>query len=153
MRHPLLLAALTLAAVATAASAGKETVYYTITLQEARIVDGHVTTGAGDPSPVTKVDSFTVKQGVKPAATGENVQGAQDIVITGSRIPQPNLSRSKQVVVIAAFKPGQCTTGKRYPAATVAGVGRRYELRDVVITGCARSGPTETITFVYGTLR
>ena len=36
------------------------------------------------------------------SATGENVQGAQDIVITGSRIPQPNLTSASPVTVLSS---------------------------------------------------
>ena len=36
------------------------------------------------------------------SATGENVQGSQDIVITGSRIPQPNLTSASPVTVLSS---------------------------------------------------
>ncbi|HEX6741057.1 MAG TPA: TonB-dependent receptor plug domain-containing protein, partial [Sphingomicrobium sp.] len=36
------------------------------------------------------------------SATGENVQAAQDIVITGSRIPQPNLTSASPVTVLSS---------------------------------------------------
>ncbi|HVM36965.1 MAG TPA: TonB-dependent receptor [Sphingomicrobium sp.] len=36
------------------------------------------------------------------SATGENVTSAQDIVVTGSRIPQPNLEQASPVTVITA---------------------------------------------------
>src|SRR4051794_18840224 len=36
------------------------------------------------------------------SATGENVRGPQDIVITGTRIPQPNLTSASPVTVLSA---------------------------------------------------
>jgi hypothetical protein len=119
MRRSFALAA-PLAALATLAAgpaAAKEEVYFTVTLQEARLAgapaqQAHLGRNDGrlqqlqlqsiEWGPrVTKVDSFTVKQSVRPigtsdltmkrgtgvSATGENVQGAPDIVITASRIP------------------------------------------------------------------
>ena len=79
-----------------------------------------------------EIQSF--QWGTARSATGENVQGAQDIVITGSRIRQKNGNLS-----VSGKLPG-CTVGKRYSGAQFASGSIRYELKDVVISNCAAEG-------------
>jgi len=80
--HAMLAAALTALAATSAAAGrtgGKEEVYYTITLTDARAHQGskgeqlevQSWSWGGAQAGVTKVDSFTVKQGVKPVGTSD----------------------------------------------------------------------------------
>ena len=90
MRRSAIIAATFATLAAAAHAAGKEQVYYTITLQEARLAtagpaqayvgrnDGRVQQlqvvsfdWGGAAARVNKVDSFTVKQKVKPAGTSD----------------------------------------------------------------------------------
>lgn len=173
-----LFAAIALAALAAAPAAAKEEVYFTVTLQEARLAGaaappGNVGRYAGRNDGrlqqlqlqsiawgprVTKVDSFTVKQSVRPAgtsdltmkrgtgvsATGENVQGAPDIVITASRIPWPQGAAppppegSMRVKVRLPWL--ACEEGKAYRKLIIGDAVTRYELSEVVVAGCAAGG-------------
>src|SRR4051812_2112090 len=52
------------------------------------------------PETTTPVEGQTVVPST--SATGENVKSSQDIVITGTRIPQPNLTSASPVTVLSA---------------------------------------------------
>jgi outer membrane receptor protein involved in Fe transport len=52
------------------------------------------------PETTTPVEGQTVVPST--SATGENVKGSQDIVITGTRIPQPNLTSASPVTVLSS---------------------------------------------------
>ena len=52
------------------------------------------------PDTTTPVEGQTTTPST--SATGENVRGAQDIVITGTRIPQPNLTSASPVTVLSS---------------------------------------------------
>ena len=171
MRRSFAMTAVALAALAAAPAAAKEDVYFTVTLQEARLAntatplafvgrnDGRLQQlqlQSIDWGPrVTRVDSFTVKQQVRPAgtsdptmkhgagvsATGENVQGGVDIVITASRIPWPQGAAppppdgSLRVKVRLPWL--ACEEGKTYRKLIIGDAVTSYELSDVVVAGCA----------------
>jgi hypothetical protein len=163
------LAALTLlAALAAGPAAAKEEVYFTVTLQEGRLAGAAAPQGYAGRNDgrlqqlqlqsiewgprVTKIDSFTIKQQVRPAgtsdltmkrgtgvsATGENVQGPPDIVITGSRIPQPAAppppEGSMRVKVRLPWL--ACEEGKTYRRLVIGDAVTAYELSDVVVASC-----------------
>jgi hypothetical protein len=106
------------------------------------------------PASVTKIDSFTVKQKVKPI--GAIVQGSQDIVITGSRIPQPSASPggpgSFRVKVRLPWL--ACEEGKSYPTLIMGDPVKAYELSDAVIASCGIGAERgQTISFNYKKVR
>jgi len=146
MRRSLTPTAIFIAAVAWAMpAASKEHIYYTITLEEATV--------AGS---VAKVDSFTVKQGVKPVKVRAQWKFATVMGPSGGFNVDPDASRSAGAnrLVVVTRTTGQCQVGKRYPSATMEGGGKRYTLTGVRITGCARSSddggiPTETISLNF----
>jgi hypothetical protein len=159
-----------LAALVAEPAPAKEQVYFTVTLQEARLAGAtaqQAYLGRNDGRlqqlqlqsiewgpRVTKIDSFTVKQSVRPigtsdltmkrgtgvSATGENVQGAPDIVITASRIPWPQGAAppppegSMRVKVRLPWL--ACEEGKTYRRLIIGDAATRYELSDVVVAGC-----------------
>jgi hypothetical protein len=242
------LATALIAFAATGAAAAAEQPYYTITFQEGRLAaapPSSSTPPSAAPAPgsavekwqpakphaqesVSKVDGFTVKQGVTPvtvkldrvyvkswsssggvdaspkgldvdwdvaeyrAGDGGNARpiGTSDLTMKRGTSPAAGAAPTVTVggtrteaiggpiigtaigraagqpakpyvpssaaqginrLIIVTTAAGGCTAGKRYPLATMAGGGKRYEFSDVTITGCGRSaGPEEQITFVYG---
>lgn len=138
--------------------------YYTITFQEGRL-------GAAQPSasePAAKVDSFTVKQGVKPyvhykldrvyvkswSTSGDADAppvGTSSLTMKRGTSPTgPTGPHDIRRLIIVTNATGGCRAGKLYPAATMDGGGKSYTFTDVRITGCEAAGPEERITFVYG---
>lgn len=115
------------------------------------------------PQRVNKVESFNVKQGVKPVGTsdltmkrgtGSSATSGNDIVITASRIPWPQGAAPPPqgtLRIKVRFPWLACKVGKFYPKLIMGDPVKTYEFGDLTVTGCA-SGPEERITFVYGKL-
>lgn len=168
MRRALTVSALALLAVPAvsaapvAAGPAKERVHHTITLQEGRspagrrqafeIVDWGFDAAAGIGGfSGRQTGGLAATQTPSTSATGENVQGSQDIVITGSRIPQPNLTSASPVTmppgdrvlrVKVRFPWLACEEGKVYPQLVLGDPVALYTLSDVTVTRCFRNGAT-----------
>jgi hypothetical protein len=146
----------TIVAIAISAAAGEPAAYVGRNdgrlqqMQGSSVEWGEWIADVERPAPVTKVDGFTVKQKVKPI--GAHIQGSQDIVITGSRIPQPSGSPggagSLRVKVRMPWL--ACEEGKFYPTLIMGDPVKAYELSDAVIASCG-AGPErgQTISFNY----
>lgn len=104
---------------------------------ESNPTSGRVTGLATDPAEPTAAQATGKRQHRPFAARGIYDQGA----------PPP----SGSLTVLA--NAGSCNLGARYPSLTLAGEGKAYLLEDVRVAGCAASGPSEEITFVYGKVR
>ena len=155
--------------------AGQDEVYYTITFQEGRAA---AAPGAGSavvkwqptkphsPEPASKIDDFTVKQGVKPykldrvfvkswSTSGDAALrpvGTSDLTMKRGTAPAADAPGPNDIrrLIIVTQATGGCTVGKSYSAAIMVGGGKRYELSDVTITDCGRgAGPEEQISLNY----
>jgi hypothetical protein len=150
-------------AIAAPVAAGEQ-VYYTITFQEGRLGASQ----AGEQQSVAKVDSFTVKQGVKPyvhykldrvyvkswSTSGDADAppvGTSSLTMKRGTSPiGPTGPHDIRRLIIVTNATGGCRAGALYAAATMDGGGKSYSFTDVRITGCEAAGPEERITFVYG---
>lgn len=157
--HAILAACLAALAASSAAAAGptggKEEVYFTITLTDARAADGaHVGRNDGrlesfeikdwSFDKVSKVDSFTVKQGVKPVGTA-------DVTMKRGTGPSTAPPPSGSFRVKVRFPWLGCRVGARYPSLALNGGGKSYLLQDVQVADCGPAGsPVEEVGFVYG---
>ena len=109
----------------------------------------------------------------EPNARGHSMLGASDKVTVGGAQTESGQATGKRQhmplrariyydqpqgggpgeLVVAGSLPG-CAVGKRYGGMQFAASGKRYELKDVVISNCSTAaGPKEEITFVYGTVK
>ena len=137
MRLRLSLAAAALVAAGSTAQAGKTDAFIEFGSIKGESVarpsgpDQHIdllSYSFGETKRVSKVDSLTIKQNVKPAAAG-NVRTQGSITVAGH---------------FAA-----CRVGTNYADAVMQTTDGRYELKEVVITGCAPDG----LSLNYGSVK
>lgn len=172
--HAILAAAIAALATASAAAGGPATIklgrndgrVQQLEIQSYQWGPRQTTSAEGRWIPITERPSLATGE-PSAKATGENVQSAQDIVITGSRIPQPNLAKGggldagmKQLeakdrmgntAADPALESGTlrikvkmpwlaCEEGRKYPSLELSDGSQRIVLKDVVIASCGKVG-------------
>lgn len=148
----LLLAGLALPSAA-AAKDGTQANHYTITLKEGRVADAPGSRGGeihvesyswgaiGQNNNVGANETLTVGSARTETASGQAAGKRQHKPLTitkewGGASPAILQPPDKGSLTVNGSFPN-CTVGARYPAADLASASRRYELKDVVVSGCA----------------
>jgi len=109
--------------------------------------------GATQAARVSKVDSFTIKQGTAAARGGVNV-AAGDVNGDGRAMrPAPKGSLTASVKGVSNAE-ALCTPGRQLANLTLGDKGKTYELSGVTVLGCTppptgRAAPAETLSLNY----